>query len=343
MKPVLEPRRYNAATMPLLVLSHADVEAALPMAACIEAMADALAALARDDSHNPLRFVVRPPQASGLLGLMPAHRGGDDAVYGLKAVVVEPGNPGRGLDAHQGGVLLFDGATGVPTAIVNASAVTAIRTAAVSGVATRLLARAEATDLGVLGAGVQARAHLDAMLTVRPFARVHVWSRRPEQVAQLVAHATERFPALDVQPARSAEDAVRRAHVVVTATSAREPILSRDWIAPGTHLNAVGSSIPTTREIDSATMAAASLFVDRRESTLNESGDYLMAARDGAVGPADLRAELGEILTDQAAGRERDDEITLFKSLGLAVEDLAAAQLAVSRAQAEGLGQRVSF
>ena len=173
--------------MPLLVLSHTDVEAALPMAACIEAMRDALATLARGDAHNPLRFVVRPPQASGLLGLMPAHRAGPHAGYGLKAVVVEPANPARGLDAHQGGVLLFDDATGVPTALVNASAITAIRTAAVSAVATQLLARETATDLAILGAGVQARSHLTAMLNVRAFRHIRVWSRRPAQVATFVA------------------------------------------------------------------------------------------------------------------------------------------------------------
>ncbi len=328
--------------MPLLVLSHTDVEAALPMAACIEAMRDALATLARGDAHNPLRFIVRPPQASGLLGLMPAHRAGPQAGYGLKVVVIEPANPARGLDAHQGGVMLFDDATGVPTALVNASAITAIRTAAVSAVATQLLARETATDLAILGASVQARSHLTAMQSVRAFRRIRVWSRRPAQVATFVEEMQPHVQT-DLVACPSAETAVRGADVVVTTTSAREPIVSRSWFAPGAHINAVGSSIPTTREIDSETMGAASLFVDRRESTLNESGDYLMAARDGAVGPDDLQAEIGELLIGQAPGRQTDDELTLFKSLGLAVEDLAAASLAVDRARAEGLGQTIPF
>ncbi|MDP6372081.1 MAG: ornithine cyclodeaminase family protein [Vicinamibacterales bacterium] len=328
--------------MSLLILSEADVERALPMADCIEVMADALAALARSESHNPLRFVVRPPRASGLLGLMPAHRTGDAAGYGLKAVVVEPSNPARGLDAHQGGVLLFDDLTGRPTALVNASAITAIRTAAVSAVATRLLARDPVDTLAILGAGVQARSHLEAMLAVRRFKRVRICARRPEGAARLAAESRERY-SLDIEAAATAEAAVRGADVIVTATSSKTPVLARDWIAPGTHVNAVGSSIPTSVEIDGATMAAASLYVDRRESTLNESGDYLAAAREALVGPDDLLAELGELLTGQAAGRRSEDEITLFKSLGLAVEDLAAAQHAVTRARDLGLGRDVEF
>ncbi|HJO39734.1 MAG: ornithine cyclodeaminase family protein [Vicinamibacterales bacterium] len=327
--------------MSLLILSQADVERALPMAECIEVMADALAALARGESHNPLRFVVRPPRASGLLGLMPAHRAGEAGGYGLKAVVVEPENPARGLDAHQGGVLLFDDLTGRPTALVNASAITAIRTAAVSAVATRLLARDPVDTLAILGAGVQARSHLDAMLAVRRFRHVRVCSRRLEQAERFAAES--HAASIAIEPVAAAEAAVRGADVVVTATSSKTPVLNRDWLAAGTHVNAVGSSIPKAREIDGATMAAASLYVDRRESTLNESGDYLAAAREDLVGPDDLLAELGEVLTGQAPGRQSEDEITLFKSLGLAVEDLAAAQHAVTRARALGLGRDVEF
>ena len=327
--------------MSLLILSQADVERALPMAECIEVMADALAALARGESHNPLRFVVRPPRASGLLGLMPAHRAGEAGGYGLKAVVVEPENPARGLDAHQGGVLLFDDLTGRPTALVNASAITAIRTAAVSAVATRLLARDPVDTLAILGAGVQARSHLDAMLAVRRFRHVRVCSRRLEQAERFAAES--HAASIAIEPVAAAEAAVRGADVVVTATSSKTPVLNRDWLAAGTHVNAVGSSIPKAREIDGATMAAASLYVDRRESTLNESGDYLAAAREDLVGPDGLLAELGEVLTGQAPGRQSEDEITLFKSLGLAVEDLAAAQHAVTRARALGLGRDVEF
>ena len=326
----------------LRVLSYEDVEALLPMRECIDTMADALAALARDDVHNPLRFVIRPPEAPGLLGLMPAYRGGANPGYGLKAVCIYPGNPARGLDAHQGGVLLFDGETGQLRALLNASAITAIRTAAVSAVATRLLARDDSRDLALLGSGVQAQSHLEAMLCVRPFARVRVWSRRPERARQFVEANQTRHAGI-LEAAASAEDAVRRADVIVTATSAREPILDRSWIADGAHINAVGSSIATTREIDTATMAASVLFVDRRESTLNESGDYLFAMREGAIDAGAIRAEIGELLIGHAPARSSPAEITLFKSLGLAAEDLAAAQHVVAKAIQTGFGQTVPF
>jgi len=328
--------------MSILVLSHADVEALLPMSEAIDLMADALTALAKGEVHNPLRFVIRPPDAPGLLGLMPAYRGGASAAWGLKTVCVYPSNPSRGLDAHQGAVLLHDAATGELRAVINASAVTAIRTAAVTGVATRLLARPSATRLAVLGAGVQARRHLEAMRIVRPLESVRLWSRNREKAEALASGFTE-GAGLSIQVVDSAEHAVHDADIVVTITAAAEPVLQRSWLARGVHVNAVGSSIPTTREIDSATMAAASLFVDRRESTLNESGDYLFAARDGVIGPDHIRAELGEVLTGERPGRTRDDEMTLFKSLGLAVEDLAAAQFLDRRGRESGVGTVVPF
>jgi ornithine cyclodeaminase/alanine dehydrogenase-like protein (mu-crystallin family) len=311
------------------VVGGQDVHRLLPITDCIEAMAQVLAELARDRLHNPLRSVMRPPDAPTLLGLMPAHRGGDDPLYALKAVVIAPDNPARGLDAHQGFVALFDGVTGLVRGLVDASAITAIRTAAVSAVATRTLAREDARTLAILGAGAQARAHLEALRVARPFDRAVGWSR------------TTRLPG--VEEAATAEEALRDADVVVTATTAREPIVRREWLKAGVHVNAVGSSIPTTRELDTATMAAAALFVDRRESTLSESGDYLLAARDGAIGPEHIRAELGEVLIGAAPGRASDDELTVFKSLGLAVEDLASAELVLRRAELEGAGAVVEL
>ncbi|MDX6511154.1 MAG: hypothetical protein QOE36_658 [Gaiellaceae bacterium] len=319
--------------MGIRVLSNTDVERLLPMAECIDVMAEALASLARGEMHNPLRSLVRPERGDGFMGLMPAHRAGDDAAFGLKVVCIFPGNPARGLDAHQGAVLVFDGGTGQVRGILDASAVTAIRTAAVSGVATRLLAREDARTLAILGAGVQARTHLEAMRCVLPgLERVTVWSRTPEHAA-----------ALGVDVAATAEEALRDADIVCTTTSAREPIVQRAWLKPGAHVNAVGSSIRTTRELDTETMAAAALFVDRRESTLNESGDYLLAAGEGAIGPEHIRAELGELLTGTGEGRRSQEELTVFKSLGLAVEDLAAAEHVLHRAEAEDAGAEVDF
>src|SRR6266545_7480428 len=237
--------------MNILILTHAEVEQLLPFDECIPVMAEALAALARGDAHQPLRMVVRPPGAAGLMGLMPAYMAGERAAYGLKAVCIFPGNAARGKDAHQGGVLLFSAETGELLALMNASAITAIRTAAVSGVATRLLARADAGDLAIVGAGVQARSHLAAMACVRPIRRARVASRSPERAQAFAAELAPRYR-FPIEPAASAEAALRGADIIVTATTAAEPIVQCDWVAPGAHINAVGSSIPTTRELDTA-------------------------------------------------------------------------------------------
>ena len=324
----------------LLVLAHEDVKRLLPMDECIELMAEALSGLARGRSWQPLRFVVRPPEEQSLMGLMPAHHASPQPAYGLKAVCIFPGNPARGLDAHQGGVLLFDGETGQLRALIDGSAVTSIRTAAVSAVATRALARPDSRVLAILGSGVQAWPHLEAMAKVLPFEQARVWSRTPEHAQAFAAEAKVPFP---VEAADSAEAAVRGADVVVTVTSAGEPIVERGWLSPGVHVNAVGSSIPTARELDSATISAAALFVDRRESTVNESGEYLRAVEEEGVGPDHIRAELGEVLVGSHEGRRSDEELTVFVSLGLAVEDLAAAEYLDRRARSEGAGAVVRF
>lgn len=306
--------------MKVLVLAEHDVHELLTMEECIAVMEDALAALARGEVHNPLRQGIRAPGAPGLLGLMPAWRGSGTPYYGLKEVCVFPENPKRGLDTHLGAVILHSGETGEPLAFMNASAITAIRTAAVSAVATKLLAREDASVLAIIGPGVQGWSHRKAIPLVRPIREIRMCKR-----------------------GESVEDAVRGADVIVTATSSREPILKREWLTPGVHINAVGSSIAAARELDTATVAAASLFVDRRESTLNESGDFLFAKRDGAVTDTHIRAELGDLLTGTAPGRTSPDEITLFKSLGLAIEDLASAAFLYEKARREERGTWIDF
>jgi ornithine cyclodeaminase len=304
----------------VLILSEHEVEELLTMEECIGVMEDALAALARGEVHNPLRQAIRAPGAPGLLGLMPAWRAGATPYYALKEVCVFPENPKRGLDTHVGAVILHSGETGEPLAIMNASAITAIRTAAVSAVATRLLARENASVLAIIGTGAQGKSHRRAIPLVRPIREIRMCGRQD-----------------------NAEKAVRGADIVVTATSSREPILRREWLSPGVHINAVGSSIAAARELDSETVAAASLFVDRRESTLNESGDFLFARRDGAIDDGHIRAELGELLIGTTAGRTSEAEITLFKSLGLAIEDLAAAAFLYEKARREERGTWVNF
>jgi ornithine cyclodeaminase len=320
--------------MSVRIVGEKEAHGLLPMQECIGAMEEALAALAREELHNPLRFVVRPPGATTLMGLMPAYRSAPAPAYSLKTVCIAPGNRERGLDSHQGFVAVFDGETGQVRGLVNGGAITAIRTAAVTAVATRLLARPGSTTLGILGAGTQGASHLEAMRAVLPLERVRAWSRTPGSVAALGE---------GVEEVATAEEAVRGADVLVTVTAAAEPIVRREWLADGAHVNAVGSSIPTTRELDTETMAAAALYVDRRESTVNESGDYLFAARDGAIGPDHIRGEIGELLIGAAEGRSSDSELTVFKSLGLAVEDLAAAELVLRRAEAEGAGVEVDL
>jgi len=324
----------------LLVLGHDDVKRLLPMDECVELMENVLADLARGSVWQPLRFVVRPPEEPSLMGLMPAHRSEPGASYGLKVVCIFPSNAERGIDLHQGGVLLFDGETGALRALVDASAVTAVRTAAVSAVATKLLARDDARRLAILGSGVQARSHLDAMALAREFESARVWSRTPERAQAFAAEARAPFP---VEAVETAEEALRDADVVVTATSAREPIVRREWLATGAHVNAVGSSIPTARELDADAVAAGVLFADARESMLNEGGDYLFAVQEAGIGPDHIRAELGEILAGSGDGRRSDDELTIFKSLGLAAEDLASAEHVYARALAEGAGTSVPF
>src|SRR5581483_1707163 len=213
-----------------------------------------------------------------------------------------------------------------------------IRTAAVSGVATRLLAREDARELAIVGAGHQAHPHIAAMLEARPFERIRIASRSFEHAERLAAE----WPLASA--VESVEEAVRGADVVCTVTSSKEPVLERGWLKEGAHVNAVGSSVKDARELDTETIVACSLFVDRRESTVNEAGDYLMPLAEGAIsGPEHIKAELGEILIGAHPGRTSPQELTVFKSLGLAVEDLAAAEYVVRRAEAAGVGITVPF
>ena len=304
--------------MSVLILGEHEVRSLLTMADCIEAMDRVLQELAHGALHQPLRWVTRAPDGASLMGLMPAQRGGENAAWSLKEIVVVPDNPTRGLDPHQGAVLLHDGRTGVLRAVLNASAITEIRTAAVSAVATRALARPDAAVVAILGGGVQARSHDAAMRSILPNAEIRAWTRGD---------------------GGTPEDVVRGADVVCTCTSAREPILRREWLAPGAHVNAVGSSVPTARELDADTVAAATLVVDRRESALHEAGDLLLAG----FGEERIAAELGEVLVGSHPGRATTGELTVFKSLGLGVEDLAAAELVVRKAREQGAGTEVAF
>lgn len=327
--------------MPVRLLTGHDVSRLLPMATCIDTMADTLAALARGQAIQPLRTMLRLPRNGGIFGAMPAQVDTPDA-FGLKVITVFPGNEGTRYDSHQGAVLLFEPRHGTLVAIMDASSVTGIRTAAVSGVATRALARPDAGDLAILGTGVQARTHLEAMGAVRTLRRVRVWSRHDENRTAFAAWAHRQF-GVRVEPVATAREAVIGADLVCTVTSARTPVLEGDWLSPGTHVNAVGSSLPTARELDTDAVRRARLYVDRRESALNEAGDFLIPRSEGAVSEEHILGELGEVLTGAAPGRQSEDDITLFKSLGLAVEDVAAAWVVWQAAERENAGTVVEL
>lgn len=306
--------------MPLLFLNQTDVEALLPMRECIEVVEEALRSLTRGEALQPLRSALWMPDRHGLLAVMPGmlgSLGGEDPVAGVKVITVMPGNHAHGEESHQGLVLLFEQERGRPLAVLDATAITAIRTAAASAVATRALAREDAGDLAVLGSGTQARTHLEAMRAVRTLRRVRVWSRNPESARRFAE-------AEGVETAASAREAVQGADLICTVTASTEPVLYGDWIAPGAHVNAVGACTPKAREFDAAAVARSRLFVDRRESALAEAGDFLLAREEGAVTDAHILGELGEVLEGTIPGRRSGEEITLFKSLGIAVEDLAA-------------------
>jgi len=327
--------------MDTLIIPQSLVPELLPMGECIDVMADALRALTQGDAVLPLRSMVWMPDKSGLLGLMPAYLGAPRSL-GLKVISYLPKNHGSERDSHQGAVLLFDTQTGGLLAMIDASSITAIRTAAVSGLATRLLAREDAGDLAILGAGVQASAHLDAMRTVRKLRRVRVCSSSLPR-AEVFARHHEKPVGVPIEAVATAKEAVLGADLICTATPSREPVLLSDWISAGAHINAVGACFAAARELDTATVVRSRLYVDRRESALAEAGDFLIPKAEGAIGDDHIVGELGDILAGRVAARRGGDEVTLFKSLGIAVEDLAAAHHIHARARTEGKGIAVDF
>jgi ornithine cyclodeaminase/alanine dehydrogenase-like protein (mu-crystallin family) len=326
----------------LIVLTQDDVERLLPLEACIDVMAGALRALARGESMVPLRTVIRMPNGADVFALMPAYVGAPPAI-GAKVITVFHGNHGTDLDSHQGAVLLFNAASGALEAILDATAITSIRTAAVSALATKLLARDDADDLAILGSGVQARMHLEAIPLVRSIRRVRIWSRNRANAERLVRLCTDRGTIADVVIAATAEDAVRGASIVCATTSSSEPVLRGDWLADGAHVNAVGACTPRARELDTAAVKRSRLFVDSRVSALNEAGDVMVPIQEEAITADHIVAEIGEVAADLRAGRRGLAEITLFKSLGLAVEDIAAAQFVHGAAVARSEGTAIDL
>lgn len=326
----------------MLVLDADATRAALPVADVIGVMRGAMTAFASGEAYQPARMVVQPPGVSGMAVLKPAHVGGTFGGFGFKSVTLFPDNPGRGLDSVQGFVALLDPATGVPMALLEGGVVTEVRTAAVSALATDLLARRDAGDLALIGAGVQARSHLELIAQVRDLRRVRVWNRTAERGRALAEWAAKQ--GVDVEVCDSAGAAVEGADIVCTVTSSPVPVLEGSWLAPGVHVNAVGAFAPSTRELDSAVIARSDVIVvDSRESARAEAGDLLIPLAEGLLPDPFEPAELGELLTGTRAGRSDDRQISLYESLGLALQDVAAAAFAVGIAGTRGLGIEIPF
>jgi ornithine cyclodeaminase len=309
--------------MKVLIADQKLVTEVYPMEEAIPTMRRALTMLAEGDVVMPLRSYLALPQGDAVMGLMPSYVAGLGAV-GVKVIAAFPANFGTQFDTHQGVVLFFDTERGLLRAIVDATAITAIRTAAVSGLVTDLLAKPDAGDLAIIGAGTQATTHLQAMQAVRPIRRVRVFSV-PAESATAFAERESRRTGLPVEAVATAEEAVTGADLICTTTTSSEPVVLGAWVAPGTHVNAVGAYNPAARELDSDLVAKARLYADRRESMLSEAGEFLIPKGEGLFGDEHIVGEIGELLTGEAAGRTSPDDVTLFKSLGIAIEDLAAA------------------
>jgi ornithine cyclodeaminase/alanine dehydrogenase-like protein (mu-crystallin family) len=325
----------------MLIINHTQVRELLPMRACMEVVGKALAALARGEGVQPLRSSIWSPETECELCWMPGSLAAGQP-FGIKIISCVD-NPGElGVESHQGGVMIFDPANGAPLALCECGAITAVRTAAASALATQWLARPDATTVAILGAGAEARSHVEAMLEARSVDLFRVWTRNADKARAFAVEQAERH-GVKIETAADVASAVVGADIVCTTTSAREPILFGEMLSEGTHVNAVGASLVTWREIDTEVVRRSSLFTDRRESLENEAGEYRLAIEEGVIGADHLQAELGEVINGDHPGRRTDSEITLYRSLGVAVEDIAAAQLVFERALEQGVGTEVDL
>ncbi|HEY4063063.1 MAG TPA: ornithine cyclodeaminase family protein [Puia sp.] len=318
-----------------LYINKEKITVLLPMDECIAAMETMFCSLANGDCLQPLRSIMWLPDKSGLLGMMPGYAKGPGisdhpgipthpGVMVLKAISIFPGNHEAGYPSHQGVVILFDGKNGTPLMFFDAAEITAIRTAAASAVATRLLSRKDSKVLAILGSGEQAEKHIEAILQVRNIDQINIWSRDSKKASALAKKLTPQYP-VPIHATGNVREAIGNADIICTVTASKQPILTGDWIPKGAHINAVGSSTPAARELDTTAIKISKLFTDRYESLFNEAGDFLIPKSEGAITDQHVKGEIGEVLIGTKKGRESNDEITLFKSLGISAEDLFAA------------------
>jgi ornithine cyclodeaminase len=306
-----------------LYVSKEEVVQNLSMGKCIVLMEEAFIALTNGQALQPLRSLMWLPDKTGLLGMMPAYSA-DKKMMGIKVISAFSGNKKFGLSSHQGAVLLFDSIYGQPLAIVDGDEITALRTAATSGLATKLLARDEPSVLAILGSGTQAQQHVEAMLCVQKINSIKIWSRDYANAAELAGQIAAKHN-LNTVAVNNAKDAVTGADIICTTTGSPTPVVQGEWIKKGAHINAVGSCTPNTRELDTAAISNAKLFTDRYESLFKEAGDFIIPKNEGVINDDHVKGELGEVLLGIKKGRETNDEITVFKSLGIAIEDIYAA------------------
>jgi alanine dehydrogenase len=318
------------------LLTEHHVASLLPPADLIPAMESALAQFSAGEVQQPVRTVLSVGPQKAYFGVMPAYVTAPPQM-GAKLVTVFSDNLAKGLPSHLATILLFDPETGALAAVMDGRYITEARTAAVSAVSAKALARTDAARLAILGTGVQARSHLEALVEVRALADARVWSPQPRSRERFVSEMAGRV-AVPVRACDSAEAAVRDADIVVLVTSSPTPVVDDDWVAPGTHVISVGACRPDQREMAPALVARGRLVVDSRAAALVESGDIVQGMRDGRFDAAHVVAELGEVLLGRVEGRRGHDEVTIFKSLGMAVEDVAAADLVYRRAEERGTG-----
>ena len=329
----------------MLILNAEEVRSALPMPAAVEAMRTAFTALAEGRVQAPPRSLLTGDEGRGTVLTMPAALAAPAApAAAVKIVSVFPENKRRGLPTIHGAVIAVDPETGVPTALLEGGALTAIRTGAASGLATDLLARKDSRALAVFGSGVQARTQAEAVCCVRPIETLWICNPSAGKAEKMAAQigAAAPFPA-DVRPVRSSREALAAADIVCTATTSLTPVFRDAELRPGTHINAVGSYRPHVREIPAATVRRSYVVVDRREAALEEAGDLIRPIEEGIITLDHIQCELGDLLLGADTGRPADERITLFKSVGVAAQDAAAAQAVLTAARSRGLGANVDW
>lgn len=323
------------------ILSAAQVEQCLSMQDTISLVRDAMVQVSRGACDMPLRFVV-PVGGGNMMGVMPGAMQ-DPACYGTKLLSLFPGNPALGLSSHLGGMMLFDAEFGQPVGLVNAGALTALRTAAASAVATEQLARKEASHLAIIGTSEQAWSHLEAMTLVRDISRLTICGTRQDRADAFIAKAKGAYPNLEMTATDNVQAAVSQADIVCTVTSAASPILFGDWLADGAHVNAVGASIPVKQEIDVSVVKRARTFFDYLPSIMAQAGEIIGGLENGDITESDLVAEIGAVIDGKASGRVRAGDVTLYRSMGVAAQDLVCAHRALAIAADKGLGTVAAF